>query len=147
MSAASFYTKWNLIAISERLLTWGPILKNYFVSFIYLQLWMPIYAILFVVFASQYQSMGAEVNGVTWNNFTKIRSINHEIALLSGYMIFFTPFIAGLVLKMGLSSLGSLSTSMFGAQQQEAARIASDIVRGNYSTGNMNMDNHSYNNL
>ena len=25
MSAASFYTKWNLIAISERLLTWGQI--------------------------------------------------------------------------------------------------------------------------
>ena len=124
-----------------------PILKNYFISFVYLQLWMPIYAILFVVFSSQYQSMGADVSSITWNNFTKIKSMNHEIAALSGYMIFFTPFIAGLVLKMGLSSLGSLSTSMFGAQQQEAARIASDTVRGNYSTGNMNMDNHSYNNL
>ena len=29
MSAASFYTKWNLIAISERLLTWGLGRKNW----------------------------------------------------------------------------------------------------------------------
>ena len=124
-----------------------PILKNYFISFVYLQLWMPIYAILFIVFATQYEVMGAGVTAITWSNFTKIKSINGEIAALSGYMLFFTPFIAGLVLRMGLSSLGTLSTSMFGAQQQEAARIASDTVRGNYNTGNMSMDNQSHNNL
>ena len=122
------------------------ILKNYFLSLIYLQLWIPIYAILFTVFSEQYAALGTITEGLTYSSQGQIRSINQEISALSGYMIMFTPLIAGLALKMGMSGLGSIASSMMHAPQQEAARVARETVQGNYTMGITSLDNHSYNN-
>jgi conjugal transfer mating pair stabilization protein TraG len=124
----------------------AAILKNYFLSLIYLQLWIPIYAILFTVFSEQYAALGTITEGLTYSSQGQIRSINQEISALSGYMIMFTPLIAGLALKMGMSGLGSIASSMMYAPQQEAARVARETVQGNYTMGTTSLDNHSYNN-
>jgi conjugal transfer mating pair stabilization protein TraG len=124
----------------------AAILKNYFLSLIYLQLWIPIYAILFTVFSEQYAALGTITEGLTYSSQGQIRSINQEISALSGYMIMFTPLIAGLALKMGMSGLGSIASSMMHAPQQEAARVARETVQGNYTMGTTSLDNHSYNN-
>jgi len=124
----------------------AAILKNYFLSLIYLQLWIPIYAILFTVFSEQYAALGTITEGLSYSSQGQIRSINQEISALSGYMIMFTPLIAGLALKMGMSGLGSIASSMMHAPQQEAARVARETVQGNYTMGTTSLDNHSYNN-
>ena len=121
------------------------VFKNYFCSMIYLQLWIPIYAILFTVYSADYAV--ANVDALTWASIGKLQAINGEISELSGYMLMFVPVIAGLALKMGLSSLGSLSSAMFSAPQQEAMRVARDSVQGTYTLGNTSIDTHSHNNL
>ena len=65
----------------------AAILKNYFLSLIYLQLWIPIYAILFTVFSEQYAALGTITEGLTYSSQGQIRSINQEISALSGKTI------------------------------------------------------------
>lgn len=122
------------------------VLKNYAFSFIYLQMWPPMYAILYSI--TQSWSTASAV-GLRHNMqfLPQIESINGDIAMVSGYMLAMIPVLSLFVTKGLVASIGNLTNSMLYIPQTAAVQSSEQSVHGNYSFGNTNIDTHSNNNL
>ncbi len=122
------------------------VLKNYAFSFLYLQMWPPMYAILYVITESwsRFSSSGLKHN---MKSLPQIEAINYDIAMVSGYMLALIPVLSMFITKGLVASVGNMATSMMYIPQTAATNAAEQSVRGNYSFGTTNMDNHSYDNL
>jgi conjugal transfer mating pair stabilization protein TraG len=122
-------------------------LKGYFVGFLYLASWGPIYAILNMFLVNRY---GASVDalaggGLTLSNRSGVQNLNGEISELAGYLIAFVPFLAAGITK-GAMAVGSLSHSFLGPAQSAASAAAADKSLGNTSLGNTSWQNLQANN-
>ena len=122
------------------------VLKNYGFGFIYLQMWQPMYAILFCIAGAwgKYYASGID-GGVTFANHAKIASINAEISAIAGYMLASIPILSIFITKGLVSSMGNLASSVFYVQQSAAVQNAEQAIRGNYQVGTTQIDTHSFN--
>ncbi|MTC74230.1 conjugal transfer mating pair stabilization protein TraG [Providencia sp. wls1919] len=118
----------------------GQVLKNYVLSFLWLQLWPLLFAVLNNAMTFYSKKNGAEV---VLSNFSKVRENFSDIATTAGYLSVLIPFISwGIVKGMGAvfsNVSSSLGSSLLGASTQ----AASTAVDGNYSYANMQTDNVS----
>jgi conjugal transfer mating pair stabilization protein TraG len=121
------------------------VLKNYAFSFLYLQMWPPMYAILYVITES-WTRMSS--NGLKHNMeaLPQIEAINYDISMVSGYMLAFIPVISIYITKGLISSIGNMATSMMYIPQTAAVTTSDQAVKGNYTIGNASLDNHSFDN-
>jgi conjugal transfer mating pair stabilization protein TraG len=121
------------------------VLKNYAFSFLYLQMWPPMYAILYVITES-WTRMSA--NGLKHNMeaLPQIEAINYDISMVSGYMLAFIPIISIYITKGLIASVGNMATSMMYIPQTAAVTTSDQAVKGNYTIGNSSLDNHSFDN-
>jgi conjugal transfer mating pair stabilization protein TraG len=121
------------------------VLKNYAFSFLYLQMWPPMYAILYVITES-WTRMSA--NGLKHNMeaLPQIEAINYDISMVSGYMLAFIPVISIYITKGVISSIGNMTNSMMYIPQTAAVTTSDQAVKGNYTIGNASLDNHSFDN-
>lgn len=122
-------------------------LKGYFVGFLYIASWGPIYAILNMFLVTRY-SMSVESlagGGLTLSNRSGVQIVNAEISELAGYLIAFVPFIAA-GLTRGAMAVGSLSHSFLGPAQSAAGAAAADKSLGNTNLGNTSWQNLQANN-
>ncbi|PAU99452.1 conjugal transfer protein TraG [Arsenophonus sp. ENCA] len=114
------------------------IVKNYLLSFLWLQCWPVLFAIL-----NSAMTFFAKKNGVpvVLSNLSIIKSNQSDIATAAGWLSLLIPFISwGMVKGMGqvFSSVSSsLGSSMLGSTTQ-AASVAVD---GNYAYNNLQTDN------
>lgn len=122
------------------------VLKNYSFGFIYLQMWQPMYAILFCIAGSWGKFYASDIGALTFANHFKISQINAEISAIAGYMLASIPILSVFITKGMVSSMGSLASSVFYVQQSAAIQNAESAVRGNYQLGNTQIDTHSFNN-
>ncbi len=122
------------------------VLKNYSFGFIYLQMWQPMYAILFCIAGSWGKFYASDIGAITFANHFKTSQINAEISAIAGYMLASIPILSVFITKGMVSSMGSLASSVFYVQQSAAIQNAESAVRGNYQLGNTQMDTHSFNN-
>lgn len=122
------------------------VLKNYGFGFIYLQMWQPMYAILFCIAGSWGKFYASDIGALTFANHFKISQINAEISAIAGYMLASIPILSVFITKGMVSSMGSLASSVFYVQQSAAIQNAESAVRGNYQLGNTQIDTHSFNN-
>jgi conjugal transfer mating pair stabilization protein TraG len=122
------------------------VLKNYSFGFIYLQMWQPMYAILFCIAGSWGKFYASDIGTLTFANHYKISQINAEISAIAGYMLASIPILSVFITKGMVSSMGSLASSVFYVQQSAAIQNAESAVRGNYQLGNTQVDTHSFNN-
>ena len=122
------------------------VLKNYSFGFIYLQMWQPMYAILFCIAGAwgKYYASGID-GGVTFANHMKIAHINSEISAIAGYMLASIPILSVFITKGMVSSMGNLASSVFYVQQSAAVQNAEQAIRGNYQVGTTQIDTHSFN--
>lgn len=121
------------------------VLKNYAFSFVYLQMWPPMYAILYVITESwsRFSASGLKHN---MKSFPQIESINYDISMVSGYMLALIPVLSMFITKGLVASVGNMATSMMYIPQSAAVNSSDQAVKGNYSIGNSSLDNHSYDN-
>lgn len=122
------------------------VLKNYAFSFVYLQMWPPMYAILYVITESWSRSSSSHLVH-NMMSLPQIESINHDISMVSGYMLAMIPMLAMFVTKGLVASVGNMASSMMYIPQTAAVNASDQAVKGNFSMGNMSLDNHSYDNL
>jgi conjugal transfer mating pair stabilization protein TraG len=122
------------------------VLKNYAFSFVYLQMWPPMYSILYSI-TEAWGSMSASGLKLNMRFLPQIESINADISMVSGYMLALIPVLSMFVTKGLVASIGNMATSMMYIPQTAAVQSAEQAVRGNYSFGNTSIDTHSYNNL
>ena len=122
------------------------VLKNYAFSFLYLQMWPPMYAILYTITESwtRFSSSGLKHN---MESLPQIEAINYDISMVSGYMLALIPVLSMFITKGLVASVGNMATSMMYIPQTAAVNASDQAVKGNYSIGNANLDNHSYDNV
>lgn len=121
------------------------VLKNYAFSFLYLQMWPPMYAILYVITES-WTRMSASGLKHNIEALPQIESINYDISMVSGYMLAFIPVISIYITKGLISSIGNMANSMMHIPQTAAVTTSDQAVKGNYTIGNASLDNHSFDN-
>lgn len=122
------------------------VLKNYAFSFVYLQMWPPMYAILYTIMEnwSRFSASGLKHN---MESLPQIGAINYDISMVSGYMLALIPVLSFFVTKGLVASVGNMATSMMYIPQTAAVQTSDQSVKGNYQFGSTSMDNHSYDNL
>jgi len=133
------------------LLPIGPTaLKGYFASFLWIQTWAPMFAILNRImtgFAASKSYGIAGAVGVTIATQGGIVNVNEGIADMAGYLAWSIPFLsAGLAAGM-ISSVSSLSTSILAVPQSATNSAANEVATGNINLGNSSIGNGSYGNL
>lgn len=121
------------------------ILKNYSYGFIYLQLWQPMYAILFCIAAAWGKFYAIGVDILTYATHSKISLINEQISAIAGYMLVSVPIISIFITKGMVASIGNLANSILYIPQSTAVQNADQIVKGNYQIGTTSYDTHSFN--
>lgn len=121
------------------------VLKNYGFGFIYLQMWQPMYAILFCIAGTWGKSYASGIDSLTLANHARIAHINTEISSIAGYMLASIPILSIFITKGMVSGMGNLASSVFYVQQSAAVQNAEQAIRGNYQVGTTQIDTHSFN--
>jgi len=122
------------------------VLRHYAYAFVYLQMWPPMYAILYVMSEIYTRFMSSGL-AHTMESLPQIQAINHDISMVSGYMLASIPVLAAWATNGLVSSVGSMASSMMYIPQTAAVNASDQAVKGNFSIGNTNLDNHSYDNV
>ncbi len=148
-----YYGSFPIIFLLMLLPNYKTILKSYFFSFIWLQSFAPLYAILNLIMngvaknnnlsASQLSNGTQAITLLTQNG---ILQVNHDISVMAGYLSMSIPFIA-LGIAKGSLNIANLATSMLNVPQSAAGTVAAEAVSGNINLGNVNLDSKSSNNV
>ncbi|MFN5382870.1 MAG: conjugal transfer protein TraG N-terminal domain-containing protein [Alphaproteobacteria bacterium] len=142
-----FYGAFPLIFLMF-LLPIGPqVAQGYFTTFVWLQSWAPLYAILNLIMNGVANAKMAALSsqGLTIATHAGIAAIQEDVALIAGYLSWSIPFIAAGLTK-GAVAISGLSASMLAVPQSAANSAAAEAATGNISLGNTNLDNANYNN-
>ena len=137
----------------------GPrMLQAYFGSFIYLQLWGPMYVILNKIFlgvtiaqtaASAYLPTGTSPYGgqtaLTLANLASASSTNQQIANVAGMMMMAIPVIAGLLTKGAMDGGAAAVSAIAGFRSAGEAAGMMQATR-NISLGNTSLDTTHFQN-
>jgi conjugal transfer mating pair stabilization protein TraG len=125
-------------------------LINWVAILVWLQAWVPMYAILNYIMniaarASTISEIGT-AGGLTIANYIGVSAANSEIKLLAGYLTMSIPFICIAIVK-GVGSFIHLAGQMTGTSMQAANSAAAEVSSGNFSFGNVSMNNRQMDNL
>ncbi len=123
------------------------VLKNYAFGFIYLQLWQPMYAILFCIASSWGKLYSSNITDITFASLPQITAINEEIASISGYMLTLVPVLSLFITKGMVANMGNLASSIIYIPQSTAVQNADSAIKGNYQIGTTSIDTHQANTL
>jgi conjugal transfer mating pair stabilization protein TraG len=140
-----FYGTFPLILILMVTPIGLEVLKNYSFGFIYLQLWQPMYAILFCIAAAWGKSYANDIDALTFASHTRLAHINDEISSVAGYMLASIPVLSIYITRGMISSMGNLANSIMYIPQTAAVGNAESGIKGNYQVGTTSVDTHSYN--
>jgi len=121
------------------------VLKNYSFGFIYLQLWQPMYAILFCIASSWGKLYSMNITDITFASHSSIMRINEEISSVAGYMLTLVPILSLFITKGMVANMGNLTSSILYIPQTSAVGNAESAIKGNYQIGTTSIDTHSSN--
>lgn len=121
------------------------VLKNYTFGFIYLQLWQPMYAILFCIASSWGKLYASNIENITFATHGQIAHINEEISAVAGYMLTLVPVLSLFITKGMVASIGNLTSSIAYIPQTSAVQNAESAIKGNYQIGTSSVNTHSSN--
>lgn len=114
----------------------------------WLQIWAPMYAILNFVMniAARAATISTIGGGLTIGNYVGVSEANADIKTLAGYLTMSIPFICIAIVR-GLGTFVHLAGQMTGASSQAATSSVGEAVSGNFSYGNINLNNRSQDNI
>jgi hypothetical protein len=164
--AAEWFAKWKIAVetvlyasfIFVVLLSVFPfgamVLRNYFLSMLWIHLWAPMYAIinLIISYDAQSKSNAATHGALSLKAMSGLLQINSDIAGLAGTLSMAVPFlVSGIVfgmhkvLSQGIQSDQGIMQSAIGSGVNEA--VSGNISLGNTNFGNQHMNNVSTNHV
>ena len=140
------------LAFLVMLTPWGlPVFKNYFLGFVWLQSWGPLYAVLHrIMMGVAAERMGAMAtmpdgsHGVSIVAQAGVKAIAADVADMAGYLSMSIPFIAFGIAR-GAQALGVTATSTLHIGQEAASEAAREATTGNISLGNTSQEAHRFN--
>jgi conjugal transfer mating pair stabilization protein TraG len=121
------------------------VLKNYFITLMWLQCWAPIYAIinLIISFYAKSNSLGASHDSLSLDTILAVSQANIDMTGLAGYLTLLVPAISWGIVKGMESTFSHINHSFGGLMQSSVSNGIAEATTGNFSFGNTNIGNHS----
>ncbi len=146
-----YYGAFPLILLAMMLPIGAMIAKNYFMAFVWIQSWGPLYAILNLLMTLEARTdslamstIGQGEHAITLMTQSGVHDVNISIGVLAGYLSMSIPFIAAGITK-GVGSFTHLATSMLHIAQSAGTHAAEEGTTGNIRLGASSQGVHSYN--
>ncbi|MFA0174657.1 conjugal transfer protein TraG N-terminal domain-containing protein [Vibrio lentus] len=126
------------------------VLSNYVKTFAYLATWPALFAILNAIMLWTLEVRSLETanlfNGLSLKNADPLNELHERFAWMTGFLMMSIPLLAGKILSGGASAIQSLNYSMASMINSTNSRVSAAASTGNLDFGNLQMQNHSYNN-
>ncbi|MFN9001678.1 MAG: conjugal transfer protein TraG N-terminal domain-containing protein, partial [Holosporales bacterium] len=117
---------------------------------VWVNLWAPFYAILnlFIATGTKLRIASAlGTQGITLGNIQDVASISSSMASAAEYLTLSIPVMAWALLKGGTYSLGQMVQIAGATAQSASGSVAAEMAGGNYSHGNISMNDISHDNV
>ncbi|AIL13435.1 hypothetical protein IM40_07940 [Candidatus Paracaedimonas acanthamoebae] len=135
-----------LVAFPLVLMPWGwKVFKAWLELVVWIQCWAPLYAVLNMIMTiygrSQSLSLSAleKGHGMTIANSVGLMDFHADLSAMAGWAAISIPFLAGALVKGGVSAFNTLATHLGGVSQSVASKAGDELTSGNYSLGNVSL--------
>ena len=142
-----------LVVFPLVLMPWGwKVFKAWLELVVWIQCWAPLYAVLNMIMTvygrAQSLSLSAltEGHGVTIANSVGLIDFHADLSAMAGWAAISIPFLAGALVKGGVSAFNILATHLGGVSQSVASKAGEELTSGNYSLGNVSLGTVQANN-
>ncbi|GLT20484.1 conjugal transfer protein TraG [Vibrio zhanjiangensis] len=126
------------------------VLTNYAKTFAYLATWPTLFALInaMQLFGLEMMSepVASKFGGLTLSNANPLDELHSRWSWMTGIFMMSVPVIAGYILKGGNAVLSNMNYQMASMINATNARASAASSSGNADFGNLQMDNHSFNN-
>lgn len=126
------------------------VLMNYIKTFAYLATWPPLFAILNVLMVWPLEVASSAtaypMNGLSLSNANALDELHTRFGYMAGFLMMTIPVLAGKVLQGGVAAAQAMNYQLAGMINSTNARVSAASSTGNLDFGNLQMQNHSFNN-
>ncbi|KOO12815.1 conjugal transfer protein TraG [Vibrio xuii] len=126
------------------------VLVNYIKTFAYLATWPPLFAILNVLMVWPLEMTSSAtadpMNGLSLSNANALDELHTRFGYMAGFLMMTIPVLAGKVLQGGVAAAQAMNYQLAGMINSTNARVSAASSTGNMDFGNLQMQNHSFNN-
>ncbi|MDC5841104.1 conjugal transfer mating pair stabilization protein TraG [Vibrio europaeus] len=126
------------------------VLKGYAGTFFYLGTWPMLFAILNAIQIWGLEQMSEPIagrfSGLVLSNANALDELHSRFSYMTGILMMSVPVIAGGLLKGGSAVLSNMNYQLAGMINSTNARASAAASTGNLDFGNLQTDNHSFNN-
>ncbi|MDF5595813.1 conjugal transfer protein TraG N-terminal domain-containing protein [Vibrio parahaemolyticus] len=126
------------------------VLVNYIKTFAYLATWPTLFAILNAIMLwtleSHSEAISNPYNGLSLANSNPLDELHTRFAYMTGILMMSIPLLAGKILQGGAEAIQSMNYSIAGMINSTNARVSAASSSGSIDFGNLQMQNHSFNN-
>ncbi|WP_425667817.1 conjugal transfer mating-pair stabilization protein TraG (plasmid) [Vibrio tubiashii] len=126
------------------------VLKGYAGTFFYLGTWPMLFAILNAIQIWGLEQMSEPIagrfSGLVLSNANALDELHSRFSYMTGILMMSVPVIAGGLLKGGSAVLSNMNYQLAGMINSTNARASAAASSGNLDFGNLQTDNHSFNN-
>ncbi|KOO13737.1 conjugal transfer protein TraG [Vibrio xuii] len=126
------------------------VLVNYAKTFAYLAVWPPLFAILNAIMTWTLEmastSTADPMNGLSLRNSDALDALHTRFGYMTGFLMMTIPVIAGKVLQGGVAVSQAMNYQLASMINSTNARVSAASSTGNMDFGNLQMQNHSFNN-
>lgn len=126
------------------------VLSNYIKTFAYLATWPALFAILNAIMLWSLESRSLETanlfNGLSLKNTDPLDELHSRFAWMTGFLMMSIPLLASKILTGGAAAIQSMNYSLASMINSTNARVSASASSGNVDFGNLQMQNHSFNN-
>lgn len=126
------------------------VLVNYIKTFAYLATWPPLFAILNVLMVWPLEmtsnATADPMNGLSLSNANALDELHTRFGYMAGFLMMAIPVLAGKVLQGGVAAAQAMNYQLAGMINSTNARVSAASSTGNMDFGNLQMQNHSFNN-
>lgn len=126
------------------------VLTNYIKTFAYLATWPPLFAILNALMLwgleSTSNATAQPMNGLSLSNARALDELHTRFGYMAGFLMMTIPVLAGKILQGGIAAAQAMNYQLASMINSTNARVSAASSTGNVDFGNLQMQNHSFNN-
>lgn len=126
------------------------VLTNYIKTFAYLATWPSLFALLNAIMTWTLEAHSSAtanpMQGLSLSNSNALDELHMRYGYMAGFLMMSIPVLAGKILQGGVAAAQAMNYQLAGMINSTNARVSAASSTGNLDFGNLQMQNHSFNN-
>lgn len=126
------------------------VLTNYIKTFAYLATWPSLFALLNAIMTWTLEAHSSAtanpMQGLSLSNANALDELHMRYGYMAGFLMMSIPVLAGKILQGGVAAAQAMNYQLAGMINSTNARVSAASSTGNLDFGNLQMQNHSFNN-